>query len=245
MTKEKKLFIVIVSVYLASQQFFNPLGAISQQLGKFLFYAFTLIALIIALNKKNVSNNYPKKAYSLIIIGILFSIFMGGTFHEQSINICIIASLPYLLSYLFLYILFKVNISNYKIEKLLKTMVICSAIIYISNLIVFPNKIFGVEKDEYDMSRGFARIGVPMIEIVVVYFFYSINQWILSKNKKSIFYIILCLLLIFMSLTRQIIIFSIIAGVWFILIKASKTKKMITLSVIIVCFIFIIPILVI
>lgn len=109
---------------------------------------------------------------------------MAMLFHEQSFKMSFIAIMPYLLSYLVFYILMKFNIPKEKIEKAIWGFCIISMVIYIINVVTFPNIVFGTEKDEYDMSRGIVRLGVYSIELIVLFFFYSINQWLLTKQKN-------------------------------------------------------------
>lgn len=234
MLREKNKYILIVLIYLSAQNFFNPFGMVSPQVGKALFYIFSLIGLYFAFKSKVKLNRikYPRKAYKLLIISIFISIAMGCLFHEQSFMISMIATMPYLFAYLFFFILMKLLVGKVLIEKSFKILVVCSLVMYLANLAVFPNKIFGESQEEYDMSRGFARLGVPMIEIVVTYFFYSINKWMIFRKKKDVYWIILTAILIFMSLTRQVIALSAVLGFLFVMQKASWFKK---LSVIACC----------
>ena len=234
MLREKNKYIIIVLIYLSAQNFFNPFGMVSPQVGKSLFYIFSLIGLFFAFKSKVKLNRikYPRKAYKLLIFSISISVGMGSWFHEQSLMVSMIATLPYLFAYLFFFILMKLQIDKVLIEKTLKILVVCSLVMYLANLAAFPNKMFGESQEEYDMSRGFARLGVPMIEIVVTYFFYLINKWMIFRKKKDVYWIILTAILIFMSLTRQVIALSAVLGFLFVMQKASWFKK---LSVIACC----------
>ena len=165
MLKEKNKYIIIVLIYLSAQNFFNPFGIVHPQIGKALFYIFSLIGLYFAFKSRVKLNRikYPRQTYKLLIIGICVSIAMGSLFHDQSFMVTMIATLPYLFAYLFFFILMKLPVDKALIEKSLKILVVCSLVMYLANLAVFPNKIFGESQEEYDMSRGFARLGVPMI----------------------------------------------------------------------------------
>lgn len=229
--KEKRSLVLLGLVYLAAQGFFNPFGLINPQLSKTLFVAFSIIAVLFAFRKRNVGN-YPKWAYRCLMIGIIGASIMAMIFHAQSCVVSLVAILPYFLGYTYFFVLEKSKPSVIFLEKAFRILTICSLLIYIVNLVSFPTMIFGETKDEYDMSRGFVRIGMPMIEIVVTYFFYCINNWMIEKNKKNVFWLILTGSMIFMSLTRQIIALSSILGLLFIMQKASLFKK---ISVVVVC----------
>lgn len=227
MLGEKNKYILIVLIYLSAQNFFNPLGMVSPQVGKALFYIFSLVGLYFAFKSKVKLNRikYPRQTYKLLIIGICISIAMGSLFHEQSFMVSMIATLPYLFAYLFFFILMKLQVDKALIEKTLMILVVCSLGMYLANLAVFPNKIFGVSQEEYDMSRGFARLGVPMIEIVVLFLFYSINKWLVTGRRKWLCWIGITAVLIVMSLTRQIILISFVFGLWFVQKRARMGLK--------------------
>lgn len=243
MLREKNKYIIIVLIYLSAQNFFNPFGMVSPQVGKSLFSIFSLIGLCFAFKSKVKLNRikYSRKAYKLLIISICISIAMGSLFHDQSFMVSMIATLPYLFAYLFFFILMKLQVDKALIEKPLKILVVCSLVMYLANLAVFPNKIFGESQEEYDMSRGFVRLGVPMIEIVVTYFFYSINQWMIYRKKEYVYWIILTAILIFMSLTRQVIALSAVLGFLFVMQKASWFKKLAVMACCLFVTYFVLP----
>lgn len=228
---KRKYFLYIIIV-LSSLTFYNPFGIIPGQLGKFIFYLVCVIALIYAYNIKfSLSKiDYPRRAYKILMVGIMFSAFMASTFHEQSLKVSFITILHYLFGYSVFYILMKFNIPKEKIEKAIWIFCFISMGIYIINMITFPNMIFGAEKDEYDMSRGIVRIGVYSIEFIVLFFFYSINQWMVTKQKKYIWLILITATFIVLSVTRQTILLSAVLGLFFILRQASLRKKIIVVS---------------
>lgn len=243
MLKEKNKYIIIVLIYLSAQNFFNPFGIVPPQIGKALFYIFSLIGLYFAFKSrvKLKRIKYPRQTYKLLIIGICVSIAMGSLFHDQSFMVTMIATLPCLFAYLFFFILMKLQVNKALIEKSLKILVVCSLVMYLANLAVFPNKIFGGSQDEYDMSRGFARLGVPMIEIVVIYLFYSINEWMITRRRKWLFWMGISMVLIVLSLTRQIILFSLVFGMLFVLKHARMSIKVgVVLLTVIFCY-FVLP----
>ncbi len=227
----KRILVLLLLVFLAAQGFFNPFGLVSPLLSKALFFAFSIIAILFVFRKKTICA-YPKWSYRCLMMGIFVASIMAMVFHAQSYMVSLVAILPYFLGYSYFYVVEKSKPSVAFIEKAFKILTICSLLMYIVNLVSFPNMIFGETKDEYDMSRGFVRIRIPMIEIVVTYFFYSINQWIVTKQRKNIYWILLTAVMIFMSLTRQVIALSAILGLLFVMQTASWFKK---ISVIAIC----------
>lgn len=235
-----RLYIIIV---LASLSFYNPFGLISPQIGKFLFYLICLVALLYA-KRQGITlkrTNYPKTVYKILLGSIAFSIVMVKLFQDQSLKTTIIATLPYIFAYLTFYIFMKLNIPKKQLERMIWIFCYISMGIYIVNALSFPNMIFGADKEEFDMSRGIARLGVFSIELIVLFFFYAINQWIQTKQKKYVWLILLTFVFIVLSVTRQIIGLSVVLGLLFIIQKASLSKK---IGVIIIClllYIFVIP----
>ena len=231
----RSFFILYILIVLSSLSFFNPLGLIPSIISKFIYYVLCLIGLFYSLRRgKNLKHIvYPRSLYRMIILGIIMSIFMASFFQNQSFLTSLIATLPYLFGYITFYILMKLNIPTIKIEKAIWTFCYISMGIYIINVISFPNIIFGTEKEAYDMSRGVVRLGIMLIELIVLFFFYSINQWILFKKKVYILLIFLTALFIVLSVTRQYILLSFGLGFIFILQKASLAKK---IAVIVFCF---------
>lgn len=239
----KKYYLYILIV-LSSLTFYNPFGIISTQIGKFIFYFICLYSLFYAykngINLQKVK--YPKVPYKMLITGILLSTLMAITFQNQSFYITMIATLPYLLGYMVFYILMKFNIPKIQIEHAIWIFCLIGMGGYIINMITFPNIILGIEKENgYDMSRGIVRIGICSLELIVLFFFYSINQWMIKKEKKYLWLILLTVIFIILSVTRQYILLSVALGIIFILKKASLYKKIATIGLCIIIYIYILP----
>ena len=173
--------------------------------------------------------------------GIVISVFSVWLIYDQPLSVSIIATLPYIFGYSFLYVLLKYSPDIDFLFKFIKALVICSSVIYLANLLSFPNTVFGEGKEEFDMSRGFARLGVWMIELVVFYMFYSISQYQSSKKKKWIFWSILTGVLVVFSLTRQVILLGFAFSILMILQKAKLWKKILVICVFLGIYQFVLP----
>lgn len=234
------LYVLIV---LSSLTFYNPFGLISPQLGKFLFYFFCTVGLIYA-NKNGISLkriNYPKTAYRMLIGGILVSILMATMFQEQSLKTTLISTLPHIFGYLTFYTLMKLNIPKERIEHAIWIFCFISMAAYVINMASFPTIVLGLEKEEYDMSRGIVRIGVMSIELMLLCFFYSINQWQITKKRKYVFLMLLTFTFIVLSVTRQYILIASVLGLLFIMQKASWSKRIGVVLACVFLFYFVIP----
>ncbi len=235
-----KLFIFML---FATVGFTNPMGILSDQLQKLAFYAGVLGSMCLAFNS-NVSLSgvdYPRKPYIVLMLSIVFSIFMASAFQMQSATVSLMATLPFLFSYGCFVILMKLNIPTEKIIRVYFVACAISIVVYFANLYTFPNVIFGGKEIGEDLSRGILRLPVLFIEVFVLLLFYSINKWLLDREKKWIWIIAVAGLMIILSVTRQIILYSVVLSLLFLLKNLSWVKKgLICLSVVAVAF-FVLP----
>lgn len=238
--KKLKIFVLIL---LSSLSFYNPMGIISQSVSKLIFYIIFLYALYIAfksgISLKNVK--YPKASYLLILSGFLTALLDAQLFHNQNIVISFIAILPYLFAYLVFYILLKFDIPKHSIIKIIFIFCYISMGVYLINYFTLPNKFFGGAIEDIDTSRGLARIGVFNIELIVFLLFYSITQWSLTKKRNYLYLIILSVVYIFLSLTRQIIFLSLVLGLILYLKKQSIFQKILIVFISIIIYNWVLP----
>lgn len=219
------------------------MGLISQSISKFIFYIISLYALFVAVKygKSLKKVEYPKTSYLLILSGFITSILNAQLFHDQNLVTSFIAVLPYLFAYLVFFILLKFDIPKDSIIKIIFIFCYISMAFYIVNFFTLPNRFFGGAIDEVDISRGFARIGVFSIELIVFMLFYSINKWSLTKKKSYLCLIILSVVYIFLSLTRQIIFLSLLLGVILYISKQSIYKKILVVFISILVYTYVLP----
>lgn len=221
-----KLFILII---LSMVCFFNPGGIFSSQGAKLLRYVVFVISFIFCIKAENKysKDDYPFYSYWGLIMIFVLSIIPSFYFHDQPFLVSIIAILPYLTSYLYFYVFLRLSIPKNTIYNVIKFILILSGIIYAVNFVTFPHPVFGEEKEEYDMTRGLVRLWIPFLELHVLGLFYAINQWVLYGGKKYVCWIFYALIMIFLSVTRQHIFYSVILGMWMLLRNSSLYKKII------------------
>ena len=227
---------------LSSVSFFNPFNIISPFIQKLLIYIIFSFAILYSLIYGNkISVSYPRKSYIVLITGIFVSMFMASMFHSQDIGTSLIATLPFILGFLSFYVLMRLNIPKSSIERLIWKFCLIGMLIYIVNIATFPNMIFVEHKDEYDFSRGSLRIGIVFLDFIILFFFYSINQWLVYKKKKYVFLMILTGTYILLSLTRQVIFLSFFLAIIFLFSRFSVLKKFFLIIVCILLFVYILP----
>ena len=239
--KHFKLILLYI-LLLSGVSFFNPMGAIDAVQSKVVFYVISLFCIIITIfcGERNRSK-YPRFSYGVLLFSIAFTPFVASEFHDQSLQTSIIATLYYVLPFSALYILFKFNISSTKVERMLFHMAFLGMLVWIINIISFPNCMFGNISDSINDSRGMFRIIMPFIELGVLLVFYYINQWLVNKKIKYLIFAVIPYLFIVFSLTRQYIFLTTVLAILFIL-KNSSLKKKIGVLLLIVGFVyFILP----
>lgn len=245
MAKSSVKYILFTLLLLSGISFFNPLEVISPQLTKLIQYIVFTIALIVAIIYGVPVNTgtYPSGPYMMIIGGIIMSIFMASLFHDQGFGVSVTTTLPYLFGYLSFYIFMKLNIPKAKVLNFIWVLCFISMVAYAINLATFPNMIFGTIKDveEYDDSRGFLRLSIYCLELIVLMFLFSINRWLLTNQKKYLLLICLTGLFIILSLSRQYILISAILAIWMLLKNSSWIKKIIVIISCVAVIYFVVP----
>lgn len=212
MSSRGKIFIIFF-VILISVNFFNPFGVIQFTLSKILFTGICLFGLFTCKIKKvHLCDRSFTNSYMLLITSMLLSYFICSVYNGQPFWITLKACSHFILAYTFFYVLLGYQVSNEKIIHLVKIVCILSMIVCVMNYMTFPAIIFGTESDEYDTSRGIVRLGVPCIELIVLLFLYYINLYQESNKRKYLYCVGVCLVFIILSLTRQVILYSVILG---------------------------------
>lgn len=140
------------------------------------------------------------------------------------------------------YVLMRWAIPKDLLERTIWMFSIIGMCVYIVNMVTFPHMIFNLGDDgEYDISRGIQRLTLPSLLFIVLCFFYSINKWILTKQKKYILLIFLTYIFIILTVTRQVILFSTLFGVLFVLRKMPWNKKFLVIALSVAFVIYILP----
>lgn len=233
---------ILLTLFMVS--FFNPLNIFDSQDTKLLCIIGTGVIFIWTLLKRLEHLSYPRFYYFLVIMGFVTGLASTILFQKQNYLTSIIAISIFFTSWLSFYVLLRLQPDKKFVVKSLFIFSFISIGIYAINFITFPNVFLGGVKDEIaDVSRGFLRIKVPMLEVIVLCMFYVINK--ISINKKvRISYILLVILFYFMvlvSLTRQLIILSTVFGCLLYLANQPLVKKISAVMVLFTIFVFVVP----
>lgn len=238
---KKALFVLTL---FASVGFFNPMQIFSPQISKLIFYFCVFLSAAYAFfdGRSLRYIDYPWKSYWLFMAMIVISTVSATAFHPQSYSITLMSTLPYLLGYFYFWILMRTGLSDQFILKWLFIGCMLAVPVYFINLISFPTVIFGDSELE-DFSRGILRVPVVFTEGMVLFLFYGINKLLLKpRNRKFwIFVCGMCVLMIFLSVVRQVILYSMVLSLLFLLKNFSWQKKITAVAVGIVTVIYILP----
>lgn len=218
---------ILVFILMSAIGFYNPSGIISPQVQKFFFYFSVVLGLVYSLIwGKNLSRiKYPRIPYFGMLIGICISIFVASTFNSQSIVVSAITTLQYILAYLCFWVFMKLDVPRHRIMNTLIVISFISAFVYFVNLAGAPYFSFGIPLEDNDLSRGILRIAIVYIPFFPLLLFYSINKWFETKKWKWIFYGVFLMIMIFMSVIRQIILLSTVLSLYYILHKVNLFNK--------------------
>lgn len=224
--------------------FFNPMQIFSPQQTKLIFYLCVFFSALYAFfdGRSLRKVDYPWKSYWLFMALIFVSTIPGTVFHLQSYPVTFVATLPYLLGYFYFWILLRTGLPDKFILKWLFIGCALAVPVYFINLFSFPDVVFGEELIG-DFSRGILRVPVVYSEMMVLFLLYGINR-ILLKDKRWRFWACacgVCLLMIFMSVVRQLILYSLVLGILFLMKNFSWTKKLMVIAVGIFTVVYVLP----
>lgn len=234
---------IFVFILLSAVGFYNPRGVLSDQMQKLVFYGFTFIGLIYTFfqSRKGKTSDYPRVLYTILVGGICLSMFMAFAFHDQGIKDTVVVTASILIPYSTLYIFIKLGISAKKIMNTLIVLSFISSAVYLINTSTAPNFMFGHPLTEEDLSRGILRISIVYIELFPLMLFYAINQWIETGKKRWILYGVFIMIMISLSVIRQVIALSVVLALWYILKKVSISKGLIITAVVAVLGFYVVP----
>lgn len=190
------------------------------------FSVFFILFIILFCYKQILSNyrNQLITKYKHLFIWILLaSLICPLIFWGQNILLSFRISIE-IYRYVFFFLLIKASISEKKLVKIIDFYVIFILVLKISyisfNLYGYFGYNEGISPDE---SRGLLRPKIEGIEFAILSLFLHINNFFKNKKILDIFFILLAVISIFLELTRQIIFFTTITSLLFIL-KNSKYK---------------------
>lgn len=212
-------------ILLSAVAFFNYHAMLSEQMQKALFYLAVLFGGFVAWTQGGTEKDYPRKALILLMAGIVISIFMSSMYHPQSLSVSVKTTLPGLLAYLTLAIYMRLNLQIDKVIRIYLVLAAVSSVVYFCNVLTLPNNIFGKPLLALDETRGIVRLPVVFGEFFPVLIFYAINRWLKDKKIKWVAIGSALLVMVVLSVVRQVILYTVLLSMFFILKKVSWKIK--------------------
>lgn len=245
MSKQKLYTTLLLLSVLFAERFLDPLGMITAMDRTYTLLTYAVFSIVgFFAFRKGIKKNeqFPNKWYYLLVGSIVFSAVMAHLFHNQGLIVSFSATFGAVLTYLLLLFLIKLNIPEEEYMRIIRRFAYIGMACYVINALVFPAKIIGgTEYENVDMSRGIVRIALPIVLWIVLLFLYSLNQWILNRNQKSMYCAILCYMFIILSVTRQVILLSTLLGGFMLLKEVGWGKRILVFIVIVFSYFVVLP----
>ncbi|MDE7376804.1 MAG: hypothetical protein K2N16_08135 [Muribaculaceae bacterium] len=235
---------LVILVVLSSVGFFNPHAMVSEQLQKLSFFLSILLCFgygsVNGVSLRGVK--FPRTAFVLLLGGIGLSIIMASAFHTQSLKVSLIATMPYLFAYGFFFALMKLDVPRERLIQAYFGLAAVSTVVYFCNVATVPFNMFGepiINLESED--RGIIRIPVVFIEFFPLLAFYAINRWMIDKKKKWFVIYAWILLMILLSVIRQVIALTLVLSLLFVMQKMSWKIKALTAAGVVAVVIWVLP----
>ncbi|GEM_PF-6381671 len=235
----------LVIFYLIALEFYRPsfIGNV-EDLSRYLFDIVGLLLFFYTTfferrRSLNISI-FGKLGFYLLILSMFTSIYMAYVYSNQSLSQGFSSTLPYVLSYLSLPILFKTGVNRTFLESSIKCFAVITMVLIAVNFVFYPTAIFG-SADISEGRGGLVRVRMTGMMTIAFFLYYSIHRYTLFKNRKHLKWILLCSIFILLSLTRQLIALCILFGVLLYLKDLSTPKKVAILTVLSLIMFYVIP----
>ncbi len=196
---------------------------------------FCAFALIIIYFRSVFVKPIQSKSYDLyirwFIVMTLFTMLTSLVFWGQS-PVLSFRAFASLLIYYYYFILLKYKVSRDNIRRILIIFTIIHIALWVIAILYAPVTLFGNDELEINDNRGFFRINIPGIEVVVLTCLLYFSDYLDTKSLYKFTISILLFIFIIFSLTRIVIVATTIAILYMILKKKSSWQMLIVASLI-------------
>lgn len=192
------------------------------------------------------SKTVMMKKNALVIVYFVFvllSCIYSRVVHGQSLLRVLVNSYSYI-AILFVFIIDKFKLGNNDIRKVLINLCLVFSACYIIQYLIYPVVLFVGANDSNAINASQFRMRLPGSICGYILYFYGINQYIISKNKKYLLYTLVgffpILMQGFRSLIASTVVFTLLM-IPFITRKFSKSLKWLTCLVVVGALSFNVP----
>lgn len=212
------LFIFPVCLY----QFFNVIY-IDKQIAKFFYFLILTFSIIFILPtffkiKKQSRYELPVRIiFILIWMSMLSALFFWG----QELVLSYRSTATYL-GLVYFFLLMKIKPDIQQVEKIIWFFCGVFIILWFYGMLKAPQIIYAIDADTtMDDSRGIFRLALPGRGFLILAFFLAVSKFVQTKNNKWAIVFTFLFTMIVLQVTRQIIIFSFIVSLLYILRKSK------------------------
>lgn len=184
----------------------------------FYFLSIPVLALYIGKTWKIKSRSPYLNKMRMLILMLAVSILMSWLIWGQPILLGYLATAP-VLAYIFFFFLVKGEFSQEELERYIWINAFIWIFLWIIAYAVAPVRLFGYIDNELNDSRGVFRISIPGYGAVILAYFLAINKLIITKKKIFVFLTLLLFVFITFRTVRQVILFSFLIGLYYLIHK--------------------------
>lgn len=218
----------VVFTLLASIGFYNYHDLCGVKLQKLLVYLCFIVGMVLMYrNGDSISKKrYPRGWWIILLTFMLIGTLMGSVLHPQPLMQSFVAGAQLIIPLSFFFIFLSLNPDLGKLMKWLMVVTMCSIFVYIINFVTFPNNIFG-EPMLGDLSRGMLRVSIPLLDILLLCYFFAINRWNDTHKLSWLFISGIGAVMLVLSLTRQAMLIGGLLGGIFLLQRYNWKQKIV------------------
>ncbi len=224
----KQLEIAFVFMLIFILFIFFDAQFLNQSLLNYLLFLTLIVVIIISIPYSIPRNKGFVLPVQLLLLSMFISILMAGIYWGQSLSYSLIATAPYLIFFVFFYLL-HIKFPVDMLEKIIVIYGVIYILLYTFEFINSPTVFFGkpLWGDEYSESRGIVRIIFPGGGVFILTTFIAINK-LTSQKKNRWFWIFLSLaglIIPVMQVTRQFIVGILLIYLFHFIRTLSLSKK--------------------
>jgi len=180
-----------------------------------------MIVYVIGLWTVKQKNNSYFYCMSFILLSTVLSILMAYLFSEQSLGLGYRATAPYL-AIIFYFYLLKTRPVLKQIEIFVWIFAGIYIVLWLYGISKAPEIVFGDVDGYISDSRGVFRLRLPGRACVVLAFFLALNKYVVTHKTFFLTLSIFLFTIIVLQVTRQIILFSFLVGICYLLLSDRK-----------------------
>lgn len=236
-------FLFIILFFSAFQfyrpSFFEGYSDLSKYLFEFVSFILLTYSVFFTGAKFNI-RRITWIGFVLLFISMFSSIFMANKYNGQAYIQGLTSTLPYFFSYASFFIFLGFKLPPAFIERCIKYFAITTMILMILNLALYPVALFG-RSEIAELRGGLIRVRVSGVLFITFFLLQNIQKFTLFKKRKYVYWVILSAFFILLSLTRQLILLSLICGALLYFNKVDWKKKLVFSCIVLLIGLFVIP----